>query len=278
MARLTREAGPMFRAILPIDAPSAIEASPRGVVTDDALWTLSGGADLVKGILDLAASIRQPDVIAARELITARIGPALDDARAQSRGTGKPSDATKAPGSKAKAVASTPAPPAARAPAPPPETGVPAAVATAVKPAAPSGKVNPLAGLAKLREKALKEPAAARNKDALAPKAAPAPRHAHPLIADWQTKVDALIAQVEGSPDPEDSGFMQSAGDAVMEMLDAISEPGVLTSDNEWIRGQFQEAMDTIILMQMESGENTLDDAATLLLQLSRDIAVVASA
>lgn len=302
MARLTREAKPLFRAIYPIDAPSAIEAAPGGVVVDEAQWTESGGAELFKGILDLATAIRLPDVMAARELITNRIGPILDAARrpvapppkpAAPAAVAEPAPAPEpepepmpGPVGEPVAEAATQAEPPNEAmpePAPVPDPvpepmGASVAATAAAAPAAKTAgaKVNPLSGLAKLREKALKDAGAA--KPAPAPAAPPAPpaRHAHPLVADWQGKVDALIAQVSGSADPEDSGFLQSASETVMEMLDAISEPGVLDDDTAWIQGQFQEAVDTIILMQMESGASTIEDAATLLLQLSRDIAVVA--
>jgi hypothetical protein len=159
--------------------------------------------------------------------------------------------------------------------------------------------LNPMAGLAKLKEKtqraaelealqgdlpedvASDAPIADQSKAPVAAKAAKTAKRAtraepHPLVLDWQSKVDALIALVQEHPDPEESGFMQAASDTIMELLDAVAAPEVLHPDNQWLLGQFQEGLDTVIMMQVESGDDVLEDAAMLLLQLSRDLACIA--
>jgi hypothetical protein len=273
MARLAKEAGPLFHAVLPIDSLSAAEAAPRGLVVDDATWTHSGGAGLVKGVLDLAGLIRAPDLLAARKFIAAHITPTIE----------------KSPKT---AVAATPDPPKTT---PNPKLGPLSGLAKpAQRPPASSGvKINPLAGLAKLKEKAKQnavpeetpapeKPATEKN-DAVAaaikpskPQKSASSRPMHPLVADWKKKIDALITLVQGHDDPESSGFMQAASDTVLEVVEAISAPGVLQPETEWLLPQFQDALDTIILMQMESGDDALEDAAMLLLQMSRDLGLIA--
>ncbi len=300
MARLVKEAGSLFHAILPIDSLTAIDSAPRGVVKDAERWTHSGGAGLVKGVMDLAASLRKADVMATRDLIASRLAPAMEQTR--------PSEKTAAP----KAAAARPAEPVAKAEAPaaviapvppatPPAKPKLSAASATEKPAprAAGGRMNPLAGLAKLKEKTQRSAEDADLPDDL-PDAAPTPEakaaveespalqvparpvnrpartEPHPLLLDWQGKVAALIALIKAHPDPEESGFMQAASDTIMELLDAVSAPGVLQPDTNWLLGQFQEALDTVIMMQVESGDDVLEDAAMLLLQLSRDLACVA--
>jgi hypothetical protein len=292
MARLVKEAGSLFHAILPIDSLSAIEAAPRGVVADDQTWTQSGGSGLVKGVMDLAASLRMPDLIAARELIASRLNPAMGQTKPSAK-----SQTLRAP--------ETPPMPVAEVGTDP--TGAPtrpklSAAAAMEKPVprATGGKLNPMAGLAKLKEKAQRaaELEAAQYDaadDDRRPQAEPVPKVAaslvkavkgqkglsnigqHPLILDWQSKVDALIALVKEHPDPEESGFIQAASDTIMELLNAVSAPDVLQPETRWLLGQFQEALDTVIMMQVESGNDVLEDAAMLLLQLSRDLACIAN-
>ncbi len=291
MARLVKEAGSLFQAILPIDSLTAIEAAPRGVVKDPESWTNSGGAGLVKGVMDLAASLRSADIMAAQQLIVSRIEPAL----AQTRPSEKAAPAK--PPVIEEVVAKEPVPKPAPTEAKPKLSAAAAMDKPAPRPA--GGKMNPLAGLAKLKEKAQRpdetddiadtvdtqddapHPAPvvtdpAEKRPATKPAQRPARTEPHPILVDWQGKVQALVALLDGHPEPEASGFMQAASDTIMELLDAVSAKDMLQPDTTWLLGQFQEALDTVILMQVESGDDVLEDAAMLLLQLSRDLAVVA--
>jgi hypothetical protein len=150
-------------------------------------------------------------------------------------------------------------------------------------------KINPLAGLAKLKGRPAPEltdendpfdapiPAAASQPVAVDHGPAPAAREratapAHKLISEWQKKIDALLVLIAAHDDIEDSGFAQAASDTVMEVIDQISSADLTKPDTEWLFGQFQEALDTVILMTAEPGEGPLEDSAILLLQLSRDL------
>lgn len=291
MARLVKEAGSLFQGILPIDSLTAIDAAPRGVIKDAESWTNSGGAGLVKGVMDLAASLRLADTMAAQQLIVSRIQPAI----AQTNPSEKTAPVKPAIAEELVAKDAPPKPTSTEA-----RPKLSAAAATdKPAPRTTSGKMNPLAGLAKLKEKAQRrdetgEPAdtaqtsqdvlrrdpvdttSQETRPAMMPADRPAKNEPHPILVDWQGKVQALIALLDGHPEPEASGFMQAASDTIMELLDAVSAQNMLQSDTTWLNGQFQEALDTVILMQVESGDEVLEDAAMLLLQLSRDLAVIA--
>jgi hypothetical protein len=62
-----------------------------------------------------------------------------------------------------------------------------------------------------------------------------------------------------------------------MDVSNEISEPGVLDPETNWVLPQFQDALDLLILLQIESGEEAVEDASTVLLQLGRDVAYVAA-
>ncbi len=281
MARLTKEAGPHFHSILPIDTLTALEAAPGGDVKDQDSWMTSGGEALMKGIMDLAGEIRRPDVLAARELMSKRIAPLVEAVRRA------PATAVVTPITAAKPAAKAFDQPKPPLPGPKVVQAVPAAEEKFAPKTArnPGAKINPLAGFAKLKERAQREPEPDVEDDpaealpepqvnapAAAKRKSAASDAVHPIFAEWQTKIDALIAQLQGHDDPESSGFGQAASDTVMEIIDAISAADITNPDTEWLFAQFQEAMDTIILIQTEMGEGPIEDAAILLLQLSRDL------
>ncbi len=297
MARLVKEAGSLFHAILPIDSLSAIEASPLGVVSDAGAWSNSGGAGLVKGVLDLAVSLRKPDVLAARDLIATRLVPAMEEADSIADAP-PPSDGDPVP--EAEPLASP-----ASVSTPKPKLSAAAAMEKPAPRTAGSGaqKMNPLAGLAKLKDKPRSQapaegdsPVDAQAVDVATPNQPavplaktmataklvktpkPLPRKGpHPLLTDWQSKIDALVTLIQNHDDPEESSFITAASDSILEMLDTLAEPGVLNTETNWLLGQTQEALDTVILMQMETGDRVLIDTAILLLQISRDLALIAA-
>ena len=301
MGRLEREAGPHFKGILPIETLTALEAAPGGVVKDQKAWKSSGAEALVRAILDLAAAVRMPDILAAREFMTKYLGSYMVVPASEI-----PAEpvAVVAP-----AVSTTKPPASARA-----ALGMPEAVEKRKKPAVTDElgqKVNPLAGFAKLRSMGSKklspeiendpygadqavadrapEPAyeaSAATGYATAKSAAETSKPTVPptktkakdtakfqaLVTDWQAKIDALIAQVRDHSDLESSGFVQMAGDVVMEMINNIASAKVATKETAWIVAEFQDGLDLMVMMQMETGAAVLEEAATLILQLSRDL------
>ncbi|GHC66762.1 dynamin family protein [Neogemmobacter tilapiae] len=291
MSRLEKEAGDNFHAILPIDTPTAIDAAPKGVVKDAKSWADSGGQKLFDGIHKVAEDIRQPEVVAARELMVKTIQPLVAKAAVAEQRAATPQVA-------AAYAAAVEAPvDAALDEAAPKKSlnmlkaAVAAANKTELRPAGGDkpAKINPLAGLAKLKGRPTPEldddndpfdaplPDAATTPTPVDHGPAPAARlrqkaPTHRLISEWQKKIDALIALIAAHDDIEESGFAQAASDTVMEVIDQISSADITKPDTEWLFGQFQEALDTVILMTAEPGEGPLEDSAILLLQLSRDL------
>jgi len=99
----------------------------------------------------------------------------------------------------------------------------------------------------------------------------------HPLLQSWNDKITALLTQVEAADDVDETMFLQSCCDIVMDITNAVSERGALDSDTTWLQSQFQDALDLLILLQIESGDAAVDDATTVLLQLGRDVAYIAN-
>ncbi|MEO8529812.1 MAG: hypothetical protein ABI459_01200 [Deltaproteobacteria bacterium] len=121
-----------------------------------------------------------------------------------------------------------------------------------------------------------KPAAAAAKKDAPEPVAASAAED-HPLLISWNEKISALLTQVEAADEVDETMFLQSCCDIVMDVTNAVSERGALDTDTNWLQSQFQDALDLLILLQIESGDEAVDDATTVLLQLGRDIAYIAN-
>ncbi len=93
-----------------------------------------------------------------------------------------------------------------------------------------------------------------------------------PLLAEWNKKTRDLIATIEKSDDSEVSKLIQSSCNIVMEMTDTLTLIEPQTPEIEWVTNQFQEALDQLFLMQLETGDEPLETTTILLLQLSRDM------
>jgi hypothetical protein len=93
-----------------------------------------------------------------------------------------------------------------------------------------------------------------------------------PLLAEWNNKTRDLIATIEKSDDTDISKLIQSSCSIVMEMTDTLTLIDPQTPEIEWVTNQFQEALDQLFLMQLETGDEPLETTTLLLLQLSRDM------
>ncbi len=93
-----------------------------------------------------------------------------------------------------------------------------------------------------------------------------------PLLAEWNNKTRDLIATIEKSDNPDVSKLIQSSCNIVMEMTDTLTLIDPQTPEIEWLTNQFQEALDQLFLMQLETGDEPLETTTLLLLQLSRDM------
>jgi len=99
----------------------------------------------------------------------------------------------------------------------------------------------------------------------------------HPILAEWQTKIAGLLALLEKAEDIESSGFLATSSNMVVDMADLISEPGVLNAETEWLLPQFLDAVDLLILLELEDGDEPIVEAINVLLQLGRDLTWIAS-
>ncbi|WP_457645123.1 hypothetical protein, partial [Profundibacter sp.] len=93
-----------------------------------------------------------------------------------------------------------------------------------------------------------------------------------PLLAEWNNKTRDLITTIEKSDDSDVSKLIQSSCNIVMEMTDTLTLIDPQTPEIEWLTNQFQEALDQLFLMQLETGDEPLETTTLLLLQLSRDM------
>lgn len=78
LARLKKEKGGMFRAVVPIGTPVAVRAMAQEPEPDFALWETCGGQTLAEHVLEVASSRRQSDLDAARKDIEQEFLPFLE--------------------------------------------------------------------------------------------------------------------------------------------------------------------------------------------------------
>jgi tRNA U34 5-carboxymethylaminomethyl modifying GTPase MnmE/TrmE len=80
LKRLTKEAGPLFREIIPMDIPSAIDArAPSGEILDESEWASSGGAACLEAITHIADEVSSEAVKLVAQNLADTIGPAIEN-------------------------------------------------------------------------------------------------------------------------------------------------------------------------------------------------------
>ncbi len=99
----------------------------------------------------------------------------------------------------------------------------------------------------------------------------------HPVLAKWQMEIAGLLALLEKADGIETSGFLAASSNIVVDMADLISDPGMLDKETAWLLPQFLDAVDLLILLELEDGDEPIVEAINLLLQLSRDLSWIAS-
>ncbi|WP_170790017.1 dynamin family protein [Ruegeria lacuscaerulensis] len=78
LARLNKEKGDMFRAVVPIGTPVAVKAMAQEPEPDFALWQSCGGQNLAEQVLQIASDRRLGDLKAARDALEREFLPFLD--------------------------------------------------------------------------------------------------------------------------------------------------------------------------------------------------------
>ncbi len=233
MARVQKEAGEFFRSIVPVAAPKASKAAPDGIVQDKEAWAEHGGQAIFTAIREISDPIREKKLADATAIIESQLAPFFE--------TLKQRDSADEVGDNSKAV---------------PEN---------------SGKGKNLSGVdhrSDSASKASNQPLELKAGGAKAQTEVPEPS----LLAEWNNKTQDLIAAIEKSDDSDVSKLIQSSCNIVMEMTDTLTLIDPQTPEIEWVTTQFQEALDQLFLMQLETGDEPLETTTLLLLQLSRDM------
>ncbi|MBD3676807.1 MAG: dynamin family protein [Rhodobacteraceae bacterium] len=249
VAQLRASVNGQFRQVTPISAQEAIAAAPDGKVRDKAAWASSGGANLVRNLMTVAATVRNADQKAARDMMNAGFTPQAN----------KPVLAPPKPQILAAAQASAvpSAPPPKRRP----------------KPRQPDPKVEKI------------EEFEAESGDSLDKLLK---REKHRLESREQSNISPLLLKIntigvgllkklaEGKLKPDQ---VFSAFTALAEELSSkAGGANALKADGKWISRQLEEAFIQLTLLEVEAGEEQLLDAANIMLQITRDLAWAAKA
>ncbi|WP_428541007.1 dynamin family protein [Profundibacter sp.] len=233
MARVQKEAGEFFKTIVPVAAPKASRAAPDGVIQDKEAWAEYGGEAIFTAIREIAEPIREKKLADATAIIESQLVPFFEGLKHRDSADGAEGNSKAAP--------------------------------------VVSSKGKEMSGVEHTpvsASKMSKQPLELKAVDAKAQTEVPEP----PLLAEWNSKTRDLIATIEKSDDPDVSKLIQSSCDIVMEMTDTLTLIDPQTPEIEWVTTQFQEALDQLFLMQLETGEEPLETTTLLLLQLSRDM------
>lgn len=97
------------------------------------------------------------------------------------------------------------------------------------------------------------------------------------ILQLWGDNVDALLALKDSDTEIGTAEFIQQVSDMLIEFAEYLSEQDAFKQEFDWFESQFQDALYLLILLQLEIGTGPMEDAATLLLQLGRDLSWVAS-
>lgn len=281
--RLAAHVEGQFQEVVAAAPPSALAAAPLGRVQNAAKWEASGGKAMVGALLTSARAVRRSDIAAAREILGswhAVAGIAPPSAPAPEPAPLPPMPRT------APAPTAQPAPPAPAAPEPAPAP-VETAVAPDIQDAPPPASPRPVVAEPPEPEPEL-EPAPEPAPAAQAPEPGPPEPKAPepqppgqpmpsappdiPILRMLDDKLSDLIAYVSDDGTFKDWEFMTRITEIGDELSIMASGSGALSEEGRWVRTQIEEAFVTLSLLQMEQGEQPLKDAATVLLQLARDL------
>jgi len=242
MERVRKDAGKHFKAVLPIAIPEAIKAASEGEVQGKSAWTDSGAKALLEAIETIANPIRQKKRSDAATIIEEKLKPFIKTL--EGGATGKKPD----PAITKKSV---------------PHKGI-----------EPDSVVDALKHDLSMSEFTADPDEAGRAPDPREGIVKPLePAGKISFLDGWNRIIESLVASFKQSDDAAD--LIQSCCDIVMEMTDTIIEADPQTGETEWVTSQFQDALDLLILMQLETGDEPLETSAILLLQLSRDLAQI---
>ncbi|NSX53290.1 hypothetical protein [Parasulfitobacter algicola] len=244
--RLKTKAAPLFHSMIPLATNRAIDAAPGGQVANMDVWTESGGKSLISGILFLAKSVRQAEK---------KEGAALKANAAALR----------------KAFANPDTPRGGR-PAARPTSGFGGVNAQPFGSARPQAaeaapQVAPLIVLDEIPDIDLEEIL-----DKAPAVVEPSQKSSeNQLLSYLYAQTDQLVDLVGTDDEFDEPEFLSICTQTLDEFSYRLSQ-ATLRDDAVWVEEQVQEAAELLILLQLEGGDQSLLDAAAIVLQLGRDV------
>lgn len=202
VARLNKEKGDMFRAVVPIGTPVAVRAMAQEPEPDFELWETCGGKTLAEQVLEVASTRRQNDLDAARRDLQQDFLPYLE----------------------------------------------------ALGEAEPEPELNDSPSVQSALESAL-------------------PPLSNPILEDWLAAIASIYDDLRESSNIEPAAFLQSCQEIVEDFAERLEQGGEIDPDADWIPAEFEKATDLLLLLQFESGDAPLQDAISILAQLSDNLA-----
>ncbi|CAD0187054.1 putative GTPase [Ruegeria sp. THAF57] len=95
----------------------------------------------------------------------------------------------------------------------------------------------------------------------------------NPILEDWLAAIASIYEDLRESSDIEPSAFLHSCQEIVEDFAERLEQGGEISSEADWIPGEFEKATDLLLLLQFESGDAPLRDAISILAQLSDNLA-----
>ncbi len=258
--RLKTKAAPLFHDMLPLATNRAIDAAPGGQVANMDDWAESGGKSLISSILYLAKSVRQAEK--NRKPSDMDNAAALRKAFADWK-PGTPANQGQRPRAGGSGLVN--AQPFGRTRAQSQEQVAQAPVQTMMPLAEILPDVEIHADVFADMPLPSSTPAAPA-----APSATPEKQST--LLSYIYEQSDRLIELIGTEDEFDEPEFLNICMQTLDEFSYRLSDTQ-LRENAGWVEEQVQEAAELLILLQLEGGDQSLHDAATIMLQLSRDLA-----
>lgn len=251
-----------FHQVLSIATKTAIAAAPGGQVTNPSAWNAAGGKGMVAALISAAREVRKADIASAHAAIEAlRQSPAPKEAPFA------PDLPRHAPTQPTPVVSGPPAGPVQEGTTE--ELDTPDTVSPAAEDEAPV-LPDPVA-------EAVVAEADPIVPDTGAPAASDAPAPLPALLATLSEGAAGLSAYVEEAGGFRDWEFMTRATELAEQISGQAVDRAVLRPEAVETRGLLEDAVVALSLLQLESGADPCRDAATALLQISRELAWAAA-
>ncbi|MGV6805104.1 MAG: dynamin family protein [Ruegeria sp.] len=95
----------------------------------------------------------------------------------------------------------------------------------------------------------------------------------NPILEDWLAAIASIYEDLRESADIEPAAFLQSCQEIVEDFAERLESGSEIDPEADWIPGEFEKATDLLLLLQFETGDAPLQDAISILAQLSDNLA-----